>query len=132
MPAAPQTARAAAIKKSQRGTEESALVKWLLISIALAFCLVFLVLPLINVFAQALAKGWDYYWASLIHPDSWSAMRLTLIVAAIAVRTRSRPKAEEATEPWAASTANTSPGCEAYPLKGNAGRTSASLRAVVA
>ncbi len=72
-------------QQSQRGTEESALVKWSLISLALAFCLVFLLLPLANVFAQALAKGWRYYWQSLTHPDSWAAIRLTLIVAAISV-----------------------------------------------
>src|ERR1041385_2422021 len=72
-------------QKSQRGTEEPAFIKWLLISIALGFCLIFLVLPLLNVFVQAFAKGWSFYWASLTHPDSWAAIRLTLIVAAIAV-----------------------------------------------
>jgi sulfate transport system permease protein len=74
-----------ATKKSQRGTEESPIVKWLLISLALAFCLVFLLLPLVNVFAQAFAKGWSFYWQSLSHPDAWAAIRLTLIVAAISV-----------------------------------------------
>lgn len=72
-------------RASQRGTEESALMKWLLIAVALGFCLVFLLLPLANVFAQALAKGWKYYWESLSNPDSVSAIRLTLIVAAISV-----------------------------------------------
>ena len=71
--------------KSQRGTEESPLVKATLIVIALAFCLVVLLLPLVNVFAQALAKGRDVYWQALRHPDSWAAIRLTLIVAAISV-----------------------------------------------
>jgi sulfate transport system permease protein len=75
----------AAVKKSQRGTEESPFIKWTLISVALAFCFVFLLLPLVNVFAQALAKGWSYYWQSLTEPDSWAAIRLTLIVAAISV-----------------------------------------------
>src|SRR6185436_10795027 len=70
---------------SQRGTEESPFVKVTLIVIALAFCLVFLLLPLVNVFAQALAKGWQVYWQALAHPDSWAAIRLTLIVAAISV-----------------------------------------------
>ena len=74
-----------ATKKSQRGTEESPIVKWLLISLALGFCLVFLLLPLVNVFAQAFAKGWSFYWQSLSHPDAWAAIRLTLIVAAISV-----------------------------------------------
>lgn len=77
--------RAAGERKSQRGTEESPLVKWTLIAIALAFCLVFLLLPLVNVFAQAFAKGLSYYWSSLVEPGSWAAIRLTLIVAAISV-----------------------------------------------
>ena len=77
--------RSAAQQKSQRGTEEPPFIKWTLIAIALAFCVVFLVLPLANVFVQALAKGWDFYWASLTHQDSWAAIRLTLIVAAITV-----------------------------------------------
>jgi sulfate transport system permease protein len=78
-------ARRAEREASQRGTEESPVVKWALIGVALAFCLVFLLLPLVNVFAQALAKGWNYYWDSLAEPDSLSAIRLTLMVAAIAV-----------------------------------------------
>ena len=61
------------------------MIKWLLISAALAFCLVFLLLPLANVFAQALTKGWGYYLRSLAEPDSWAAIRLTLLVAAITV-----------------------------------------------
>ena len=61
------------------------MVKWTLILIALAFSAVFLLLPLLNVFAQALAKGWAYYWGSLTHPDSTAAIRLTLLVAAISV-----------------------------------------------
>jgi sulfate transport system permease protein len=77
--------RAAGERKSQRGTEESPFVKWTLIAVALAFCLVFLLLPLVNVFAQAFAKGWNYYWSSLGEADSWAAIRLTLIVAAISV-----------------------------------------------
>src|ERR1700693_3399457 len=75
----------AAVTQSKRGTEESPTVKWLLIAVALAFCSVFLLLPLANVFAQALAKGWRFYLDSLTHPDSWAAIRLTLLVAAISV-----------------------------------------------
>jgi sulfate transport system permease protein len=71
--------------KSQRGAEESPLVKWTLIAVAVLFCAVFLLLPLVNVFVQALSKGWTFYVASLQHPDSLAAMRLTLITAAITV-----------------------------------------------
>jgi sulfate/thiosulfate transport system permease protein len=77
--------RRPAVKKSQRGTEEIPLIKWTLITLALAFAAVFLLLPLVNVFVQALAKGWSFYWASLTHADSWAAIRLTLTVAAISV-----------------------------------------------
>ena len=70
---------------SQRGTEESPFVKWVLIGLAMAFCAVFLLLPLINVFGQAFAKGLAYYRESLTHADSWAAIRLTLLVAVITV-----------------------------------------------
>jgi sulfate/thiosulfate transport system permease protein len=68
-----------------RGTEESVMTKWLLISIALAFSFVFLLLPLVNVVAQAFAQGWTHYWKSLAQPDSMAAIRLTLLVAVICV-----------------------------------------------
>jgi sulfate transport system permease protein len=71
--------------KSQRGAEESPLAKWTLISIALLFCLVFLLLPLVNVFVQAFSKGWAAYWQAITHPDAWSAMKLTLLIAVISV-----------------------------------------------
>ncbi len=77
--------RNAGLKKSQRGTEESRVMKWTLITCALAFCFIFLLLPLVNVFVQALAKGWSFYLQSLLHPDSWAAIRLTLLVAGISV-----------------------------------------------
>jgi sulfate transport system permease protein len=76
---------AAGRAKSQRGTEESPLAKWTLIGIAMTFCLVFLLLPLVNVFAQAFSKGWSGYWQAISHPDAWAAMKLTLLIAAISV-----------------------------------------------
>ncbi len=85
MAAAITPSRTTGRKASQRGTEEPRLAKWTLIAIALAFCTVFLLLPLINVFGQALSKGWSFYWNSLSDPDSWAAIRLTLIVAGISV-----------------------------------------------
>ena len=73
-------------RQSRRGAEESPFVKWTLIAIALAFSLVFLLLPLVNVFAQALSiLGWRNYIGALTRPDSWAAIRLTIIVAAISV-----------------------------------------------
>jgi sulfate transport system permease protein len=85
MPGIVTNHRSAGFRQSQRGTEESPVVKWLLIALALAFSFVFLLLPLLNVFAQAFAKGLGYYWRALSHPDSWDAIRLTLLVSAISV-----------------------------------------------
>ena len=70
---------------SRRGAEEVPWARTVLITAALLFAFVFLLLPLVNVFVQALAKGWNVYWTALTEPDSWSAIRLTLIVAAISV-----------------------------------------------
>jgi sulfate transport system permease protein len=85
MPGRPKQVRARAVQQSQRGTEESPFIKWTLISVALIFCFVFLLLPLANVFVQAFSKGFSYYWDSLTNADAWSAIRLTLLVAAISV-----------------------------------------------
>lgn len=64
---------------------ESATTRALLILAAIAFLGLFLFLPLIAVFVEAFARGWSVYLASLLEPDAWAAVRLTLIVAAIAV-----------------------------------------------
>ncbi|AWJ86716.1 sulfate ABC transporter permease subunit CysW (plasmid) [Azospirillum sp. TSH58] len=64
---------------------DSRWVKGLLIATALAFLLLFLVLPLVAVFVEALRRGTDAYWAALMEPDAVAAIKLTLIVAAIAV-----------------------------------------------
>ncbi|MBI4938134.1 MAG: sulfate ABC transporter permease subunit CysW [Nitrosomonadales bacterium] len=66
-------------------TRESNSVTLLLIGVALAYLVLFLGLPLFAVFYEAFSKGWALYWASLQEPDAWSAIKLTLIVAAIAV-----------------------------------------------
>jgi sulfate/thiosulfate transport system permease protein len=66
-------------------TTEEPWVRATLIGIALAFIALFLVLPLAAVFTEALRKGLDAYIAALKEPDAWSAIRLTLITAAIAV-----------------------------------------------
>ncbi|HWK38747.1 MAG TPA: sulfate ABC transporter permease subunit CysW [Hyphomicrobium sp.] len=64
---------------------EPLLVKWLIITISLAFFSAFLLLPLIAVFTEALRKGWEAYWAALVEPDVVASMRLTLLAAAVAV-----------------------------------------------
>ena len=71
--------------KSDRATDESPLAKWILTSIALVFVAIFLMLPLVNVFYQAFSKGLEFYRESLMDEDSMSAIKLTLLVAGIAV-----------------------------------------------
>jgi sulfate/thiosulfate transport system permease protein len=66
-------------------TTEAPWVRYTLTGIALAFLLLFLVLPLAAVFTEAMRKGFDAYLTALKEPDAWSAIRLTLIVALITV-----------------------------------------------
>lgn len=67
------------------GVAESGFARRTLIGVATGFLGVFLLLPLANVFAQALQKGWDTYLEALREPDTLAAVRLTLLVAAITV-----------------------------------------------
>jgi len=85
MAAPPSNRRSRPGRAPRRGVDESPLVKWCLVSVAWVFALVFLLLPLANVFAQALGKGVGAYLHSLVEPDSWASIRLTLLVAAITV-----------------------------------------------
>lgn len=59
--------------------------KHVLIAASLAFLALFLVLPLLAVFAAALDKGWAAYGAAVVEPDAIAAIKLTLLVAAISV-----------------------------------------------
>ena len=68
-----------------RSTTEPAWVRWTLITIALGFLALFLVLPLVAVFAEALAKGLGAYFASFNNADAWHAIKLTLMVTVVAV-----------------------------------------------
>lgn len=68
-----------------RHINESGIVRWTLISIALLFLGLMVVLPLICIFIEAFKKGWSVYEASITDSDALSALRLTLVVALIAV-----------------------------------------------
>ena len=70
---------------SARLPHQSRSAQLVLILVALAFIGFFLVLPLVAVFAEALAKGFSTYGAALVEPDAISAIKLTLLVAAISV-----------------------------------------------
>ncbi|HEX5105852.1 MAG TPA: sulfate ABC transporter permease subunit CysW [Pirellulaceae bacterium] len=66
-------------------TTERRLVRIALIGIAVIFLTLFLLLPLISVFVEAFRAGLRAYWDAIVEPDALAAIRLTLLVAAIAV-----------------------------------------------
>jgi sulfate transport system permease protein len=66
-------------------TTEPAWVRRTLIGVALVFLTLFLFVPLATVFYEAMKKGWEVYLAAIVEPDALSAIKLTLIVAAISV-----------------------------------------------
>ncbi len=59
--------------------------RFALIAVAFLYLAIFLVVPLIAVFSEALAKGLEAYRDALAQPDALAAVKLTLLVAAIAV-----------------------------------------------
>ena len=65
--------------------DEPAWVRRTLIGLALMFLTLFLFVPLISVFYEALKKGMEVYLAAITEPDAVAAIKLTLIAAAIAV-----------------------------------------------
>ncbi len=64
---------------------EPLLVRWTLITIAILFLTIFVVLPLVVVFTEAFSRGVGAYLSALSDPEALSAIRLTLTVAAISV-----------------------------------------------
>ncbi len=73
------------IRRNAISTTEAPWVRYTLTGIALVFVVLFLILPLAAVFTEALRKGLGAYFAALQEPDAWSAIKLTLIAAAISV-----------------------------------------------
>lgn len=78
-------AAAARAPRVPAATLEPVWVRTLLGIVALAFLTLFLFVPLASVFAEALKKGWDAYIAAILDEDAVSAIKLTLLTAAIAV-----------------------------------------------
>ncbi|CEN56371.1 sulfate ABC transporter permease subunit CysW [Candidatus Methylopumilus turicensis] len=68
-----------------RATSEPVWVRWTLIAVTLLFLSLFLFMPLVAVFTEALSKGFDTYASALSDADALSAMKLTFIAALIAV-----------------------------------------------
>jgi sulfate transport system permease protein len=70
---------------SARGLREPLAARALLIGAALLYVGVMLLLPLGAVLAEAFRKGWNAWWVAVSDPDALSSIKLTLIVAAVAV-----------------------------------------------
>lgn len=60
-------------------------VRGILLFLALGFLALFLLVPLAAVFYEAFRKGWQLYLEAIVEPDALAAVRLTLVVAAIAL-----------------------------------------------
>lgn len=70
-------------RSNQNPIDEPRWLKLVLIAIAITFLGLMLVIPLISIFVEAFRQGWELYIASLTEPDAVSAIRLTLLTAAI-------------------------------------------------
>src|SRR5215207_3488240 len=72
-------------RRLRAATAEAPWVRIVLITVGLFFAGLFLLLPLVLVFSEALSEGLGAYFAAMSTPDSKSAIGLTLLIAAIAV-----------------------------------------------
>jgi sulfate transport system permease protein len=73
------------IIRPRSATDDHPLTKIVLSMIAIVFIALFLFMPLLTVFSEALARGWQMARDALVEPDALAAIKLTLLVAAIAV-----------------------------------------------
>jgi len=69
----------------ERATSETFFTRFVLIAAAALFLVAVLFMPLAIVFVEALRKGWGELFQSFADADTLAAIRLTLLVAAIAV-----------------------------------------------
>jgi sulfate transport system permease protein len=83
--AAPAVAPGTAPRRIGGATTEAPWVRRTIIALGLGFMTLFLFVPLVTVFYEALKKGWDVYLAAITEPDALSAIQLTLIAAGISV-----------------------------------------------
>lgn len=66
-------------------SKKPGIVGWLLIAGGLTYLLGFLFLPLASIFFEAFSRGVGVFWATIIHPETQSAISLTLISVLVAV-----------------------------------------------
>ena len=82
---APENARPQPIACPQNLRTEPGPIRFIVIALAVSFLTVFVVLPLVVVFAQAFSRGVGVYLSALGEPEAVAAIRLTLLVAAVSV-----------------------------------------------
>ena len=75
--------RSSAVRQNPR--TEPGPIRFVIIALAVTFLSVFVVLPLVVVFASAFSKGVGAYFAALAEPEALAAIKLTLLVAAVSV-----------------------------------------------
>lgn len=87
LPAAPPRAAPAPVRaaRPRRATEDPPAVRWGLTALALLFLAALVLVPCAVVVIEALRDGVALWWEALGDPDALAAIRLTLLVAAIAV-----------------------------------------------
>jgi sulfate/thiosulfate transport system permease protein len=71
--------------EANAATRDAFWVKFAVLGVGLTYFTIFLLLPLLAVFTEAFRKGIDAYFAALVEPDALSAIKLTLIAAALSV-----------------------------------------------
>ena len=81
----PDNARTIQSKSFRDPATEGPVAKLALFALGFLFLALFLVLPLVSVFFEAFRKGGEAFWEAIVEPDALSAIRLTLLVAAISV-----------------------------------------------
>lgn len=72
-------------RAAARTIGEARWVRLALIAAAALALALLVFLPLALVFVQALSRGWPGFFASLGHPDTWAAIKLTLLVTFVVV-----------------------------------------------
>ncbi|MFO0914263.1 MAG: sulfate ABC transporter permease subunit CysW [Pirellulales bacterium] len=73
------------MKTNSRSSHDPRWLQVVLIGISLAFCGLFLILPLLVVFAEALRNGWGAYFRSFNDKAAWQAIQLTLLATGISL-----------------------------------------------
>jgi sulfate transport system permease protein len=73
------------LKQTNAVITEAPWLRRLLTALALLFLVGFLLLPLVSVFFEALRNGLEAYWQAIVEPDALAAIKLTLLVSALAV-----------------------------------------------